>query len=80
MYDNLFTIENTADIPEGKTYMDYVNPESVKVLHGCKLEPSLADAKPGDRFQFVRTGYFVADTKYEGTFGSIVALKDSKPF
>lgn len=80
MYDNLFTIENTADIPEGKTYMDYVNPESVKVLHGCKLEPSLADAKPGERFQFVRTGYFVADTKYEGTFGSIVALKDSKPF
>lgn len=80
MYDNLFTIENTADIPEGKTYIDYVNPESVKVLHGCKLEPSLADAKPGERFQFVRTGYFVADTKYEGTFGSIVALKDSKPF
>lgn len=80
MYNNLFTIENTADIPEGKTYIDYVNPESVKVLHGCKLEPSLAYAKPGERFQFVRTGYFVADTKYEGTFGSIVALKDSKPF
>ncbi len=80
IYQNLFTIENTADIPEGKTYMDYVNPESVTVKHGCKLEPSLKDAKGGERYQFVRTGYFVADTKYPGTFGRIVELKDSKPF
>ena len=79
LYDYLFTIENVADIPEGKTFDDYLNLHSVETLENAKIEPSLADARGGDRFQFVRTGYFVKDTKYEGAFNRIVGLKDSFP-
>ena len=77
LYDHLFTIENVNEIPEGKTYGDYLNLDSVEKLTGCKIEPSLADAKSGDRYQFVRTGYFVKDSKNENTFNRIVGLKDS---
>jgi len=79
LYDFLFDIENTADIPEDKTYDDYLNTNSVIRIEGCKIEPALADAKEGDRFQFVRTGYFVKDTKNENVFNRIVGLKDSFP-
>lgn len=79
LYDRLFTIENVADIPEDKTYNDYLNPDSLKKLTACKVEKALADAKPGDKFQFVRCGYFVKDTKYDNTFNRIVGLKDSYP-
>ena len=79
LYDRLFTIENVADIPEDKTYNDYLNPDSLKKLSGCKVEKALGDAMPGDKFQFVRTGYFVKDTKYDNTFNRIVGLKDSYP-
>ena len=77
LYDQLFTIENVADIPEGKGYGDYLNLDSVKKLDKALVEPSLADAKAGDKFQFVRVGYFVKDSKYDGTFNRIVGLKDS---
>lgn len=77
LYDKLFTIANTGDIPEDKTYDDYLNRESVKKLTGCRIEPSLADAKPGERFQFVRTGYFTPDSKNPGVFIRTVTLKDS---
>lgn len=77
MYNRLFTIPDLSDLGEDKTYNDYLNPESVKKLTGCKLEPSLADAKPGERFQFVRMGYYCKDTKYDNTFNSIVGLKDT---
>lgn len=77
LYENLFTLENVNDIPEGTNYLDYLNPESLKVLEGCKLEASLADAKPGERFQFVRMGYYCADSRHPGTFNRIVTLKDS---
>ena len=77
LYEHLFTIENTADIPEGKGYGDYLNTDSVTKLVACKAEPALADAAPEDKFQFVRTGYFVKDTKYPNTFNRIVGLKDS---
>ncbi len=77
LYDHLFTIENVADIPEDKTYNDYLNPDSLKKLVGCKVEEALAKSASGDRFQFVRTGYFVKDTKYPNTFNRIVGLKDS---
>ena len=60
-----------------KTYDDFIDPESVVHLKACKLEPSLADVKPGERFQFVRLGYFCRDTKNTGTFNRIVSLKDS---
>ena len=76
LYEKLFTIENTGDIPEDKTYDDYLNPESVVTLNDCMIEKSLSEAKAGDRFQFVRTGYFCKDTKNENTFNRIVTLKD----
>ncbi|MBR2343548.1 MAG: glutamine--tRNA ligase/YqeY domain fusion protein [Clostridia bacterium] len=79
LYDFLFDIENTADIPEDKTYDDYLNTASVVRIDGAMVEPALADAKSGERYQFVRTGYFVKDTKSENTFNRIVGLKDSFP-
>lgn len=79
LYDRLFTIENVADIPDDKTYNDYLNPGSLKKMTGCKIEEDLGWAVPGQRFQFVRCGYFVKDTKYENTFNRIVGLKDSYP-
>ena len=79
LYDFLFDIENTGDIPEDKTYDDYLNTSSAVKIEGCKVEPSLADAKPSDKFQFVRCGYFVKDTKNPNTFNRIVGLKDSFP-
>ena len=79
LYDFLFDIENTADIPEGKTFDDYLNRNSVTELKGVKIEPALACANPSERFQFVRCGYFVKDTKNENTFNRIVGLKDSFP-
>ena len=77
-FGRLFTEENLIALPEGKSYGDYLNPDSKILLKGCKLEPSLKDAKVGERFQFVRNGYFCKDSKYENTFNSIVPLKDSK--
>lgn len=77
LYDNLFTLENVGDMPEDKTYDDFVNPESVVHLSGCKLEPALAEAVPGERFQFVRLGYFCRDTKNPAVFNRTVSLKDS---
>ena len=79
LYDFLFTIENVADIPEGKTFDDYLNLHSAEKLEHVKAEPSLADAEPSDKFQFVRTGYFVKDTKHENVFNRVVGLKDSYP-
>ncbi len=79
LYDKLFTIENVNDIPEDKTYNDYLNPESLTVIENAKIEPSLADAKDGEKFQFVRDGYFCKDIKHPNTFNRIVGLKDSFP-
>ena len=79
LYDFLFDIEDTSDIPEDKTYDDYLNTDSVVSLKDCKVEPSLTEAKAGERFQFVRTGYFVKDTKRDNVFNRIVGLKDSFP-
>ena len=77
LFDNLFTLEDVNDMPEDKTYDDFVNPESVVHLAGCKLEPSLESAKPGEHFQFVRLGYFCRDTKDPTVFNRTVSLKDS---
>ncbi len=77
LYDKLFTEANMNAIPEGSDYKDYLNPESVVVCNGCKLEESLKDAKPGDKFQFVRTGYFTPDSKNPGVYNRVVTLKDS---
>ena len=77
LYDRLFTQENVFDLPEGQTYMDLLNPDSLTVKKNCKAEPSLADAQPADRFQFVRNGYFCRDIHSENVFNLIVNLKDS---
>ena len=79
LYDRLFTIENVNAIPEDKTYNDYLNPESLTVVSGAKVEPSLYEAKAGEKFQFVRDGYYCKDTKHENTFNRVVGLKDSFP-
>ena len=79
LYDKLFTIENVGAIPEDKTYNDYLNPDSLVKIENAKVEPALADAEAGEKFQFVRNGYFCKDTKYENTFNRVVGLKDSYP-
>ncbi len=77
LYNRLFTTPDPSDLPDGKTYNDYLNPDSLQKLQGCLMEESLKDAKPGDKFQFVRTGYFCLDTKLPNTFNRVVTLKDS---
>lgn len=77
LYDRLFTLENVFDIPENASIMDYVNKDSHTILSNAKLEPSLANAKQEEHFQFVRTGYFVKDTKNENSYNLTVGLKDS---
>ncbi len=79
LYDKLLTIENPGDLPEGKTYNDYLNPDSLTVVENAKVEPSLAEAAPGEKFQFVRDGYYCADSKHKNTFNRVVGLKDSFP-
>lgn len=76
LYDNLFTLENTGDVPEGTNYLDFLNPDSLRKLEGCKLEPSVADVPVGTRMQFVRMGYYIKDAE-EGRYNRIVTLKDS---
>jgi len=61
LYDHLFTKEDPTRVEEGKTWLDNLNPNSLAVLKCCKLEPSLAAAKPGERHQFERRGYFCVD-------------------
>ena len=77
LYDRLFNIENTADVPEGKTYLDFLNPDSLMKIEGAMVEPSLETAEGGERFQFVRFGYFCKDTKNENTYNQVVSLKDN---
>ena len=79
IYNHLITLENPADKPDDKTFMDYLNPESRVMITNAKAEPMLAEAKPGDKFQFVRDGYYCKDTKFENTFNRVVSLKDSFP-
>ena len=79
LYDNLFAKENPDDVEEGKTFLDYLNPESM-VVKTAFVEPSLAEAKIGDKFQFERVGYFCADydhTTEKPVFNRTVGLRDS---
>ena len=65
---------------ESAKYSEYLNPESKIELKGVKVEKALLDAAPGDKFQFVRKGYFCKDTKNPSVFNSVVELKDNKKF
>ncbi|GHV39578.1 glutamine--tRNA ligase [Bacteroidia bacterium] len=78
LYDRLFMVENPAD--DGRDILELLNPDSLKVLKGCKMESYLKDAKAGDKFQFQRTGYFCVDTDSTAenmVFNRTVSLKDS---
>ena len=80
LFDNLFSIENVGDVPEGKDPLDYLNPESL-VTKQAKLEPMLAHATLEDRYQFMRLGYFCLDSRDSSperlVFNRTVGLKDS---
>jgi glutaminyl-tRNA synthetase len=80
LYDNLFTRENPNDDSEGLDFTAYLNPASLEVLTNCKLEPYLADATPGSRYQFERLGYFCMDPDSapgKPVFNRTVALRDT---
>ncbi|MFB3850679.1 MAG: glutamine--tRNA ligase/YqeY domain fusion protein [Acidobacteriota bacterium] len=80
LYDRLFLKENPDDVEEGKDFLSNLNPNSLKVLKGCKLEPSLKEAKLGEVYQFERVGYFTLDkdSKKEClVFNRAVTLKDT---
>ncbi len=61
LYERLFSVEDPTDETDGKDWKSHLNPDSLEVLTECRAEPSLAGAKPGDRFQFERMGYFCVD-------------------
>ncbi len=81
LYDRLFLKEDPNDVPEGGDFLDNLNPTSLQILTACKMEPMLASARPGLRFQFERVGYFFVDTKEARpgvpTFNRIVTLRDT---
>ena len=79
LYSQLTTLENPSELPDGMTYTDFMNPDSLQIVEGALVEKSLADVPSGEKFQFVRDGYYVKDTKYENTFNRVVGLKDSFP-
>ncbi len=80
LYENLFLKEDPNAVEEGKTFLDNLNPNSLEVLPICKLEPSLAKAEAGDRFQFERLGYFCVDPDTTAellVFNRTVQLRDT---
>lgn len=80
LYEHLFTKENPEDAPEGQDFTVNINPDSLKILTGCKAEPSLKNTKPLDRRQFERLGYFCTDpdtSKGRLVFNRTVTLKDT---
>ena len=80
LYDNLFTKENPHDVAEGEEFTSNLNPNSVEVLRGSKIESSLQSASPGERFQFERMGYFTVDPDSEPgkpVFNRVIGLRDT---
>ena len=79
LYDRLFT--DVAPDAGGKNYLEYINPESLIILQGCKAEKSLLTATLNDRYQFEREGYFILDSKHTSAakpvFNRIIGLKDT---
>ncbi len=80
LYDRLFSVEDPDRSTEGGGFLDFLNPDSLRVQTGCKAEPSLASARPLDRFQFERLGYFCVDRDSAPgalVFNRTVGLRDS---
>ena len=81
LYDRLFSHPVPDNTKDGKDYKDHLNPDSLRTLTRCFLEPALADAGPGDRFQFEREGYFCLDPMHQAgntpVFNRTVTLRDT---
>lgn len=80
LYDTLFMVPNPNDAPPGMAWTDFINPDSLTTLTGCKLEPSLADFAVGESVQFERVGYFAKDrdsTPETPVFNRTVTLRDA---
>ena len=80
VYDNLFSNPDPNDVPDGQDFTANLNPNSLEVVPRAKVEPSLQTARPGDRYQFERLGYFCVDTDSKPgklVFNRTVALKDT---
>jgi glutaminyl-tRNA synthetase len=80
LYDRLFSVDDPEKAADGKTFLDNINPNSLEVLTTCQVEPSLASAAPGARFQFERLGYFCVDPDAKPgalVFNRTVSLRDA---
>jgi glutaminyl-tRNA synthetase len=80
LYDHLFLKANPEEVTDGVDFQSNINPNSLDILESCKLEPSLAQATPGSRFQFERLGYFSADphsSEEKLVFNRTVTLRDT---
>ena len=80
LYEHLFAKPDPNDVPEGGSFKDNINPNSLGVLTGCKVEPSLAEAEPGSRYQFLRMGYYCVDPDSIAktlVFNRTVTLRDT---
>ncbi len=81
LYDHLFTKEDPDDVPEGNDWLANINPNSLERLTSCRIEPHLANAKPGERYQFERLGYFCVDSadsaREKFVFNRSVTLRDT---
>jgi glutaminyl-tRNA synthetase len=81
LYDRLFSVNDPLNVPEGKAFTDLLNPHSMEVLQGCKLEPGIADAGASGPLQFERLGYFCLDSEDSApgapVFNRTVTLRDT---
>ena len=80
LYDYLFAVERPMEVPPGGSFLDHINPNSLEVIPQAWAEPCLAQAKPEDKYQFERIGYFVRDPDNSGTrpvFNKTVGLRDT---
>lgn len=81
LYGHLFTKPNPDDVAKGEDFKASLNPDSLEILNSCRLEPSLAEAAPGNRYQFLRLGYYCADSRDSSpeklVFNRTVNLRDT---
>jgi glutaminyl-tRNA synthetase len=80
LYDRLFSVEDPENVPEGKAFLDNLNPHSLEVLRGCQAEPGVANSSVGARVQFERLGYFCVDPDSRPgalVFNRTVSLRDT---
>jgi glutaminyl-tRNA synthetase len=80
VYDKLFTKEDPNDVEEGQDFTANLNPDSLQVVRGCKVEPSLGKAEPGAQYQFERLGYYSVDPDSSASrlvFNRTIGLRDT---